>query len=243
MLNFSIFSDKGGREINEDTVKVSEKGERKCFVLCDGLGGHGMGDVASQLVARIIIEEFEKSTDNEGLLETLFSKAQDALMTEQVSLHSERKMKTTAVVLLTDQDFARIGYIGDSRLYIFSKNRVKTRTIDHSVAQMMALSRRIKESEIRNHPDRNIVLRVMGIEWEKPMYELLAPVKLKKCQAFLLCSDGFWECVLEENMERLLKETDDAGEWVRRMVDIARSEELKKCDEMDNFSVIGIINK
>lgn len=237
-----MFTDKGGREVNEDTIKVFEKDDRKCFVLCDGLGGHGMGDAASQLVAQVVIDEFDKSSTNEGFIEKAFEKAQEELRKEQVKRFSESKMKTTAVILVTDPEYARIGHIGDSRLYIFNRNKVKKRTIDHSVPQMLVLSHRIKESEIRNHPDRNIIMRVMGIEWEKPMYELMDPIKLKKCQAFLLCSDGFWECVEEKKMEALLKSSKDAEEWVSKMTETARSEEFKKKSEMDNFSAIGIIN-
>ena len=70
---------------------------------------------------------------------------------------------------------------------------------------MLALCREIREDEIRNHPERSSVLRVMGIEWEKDMFDVMKPVPLRKCDAFLLCSDGFWELITEEKMCEYLK--------------------------------------
>lgn len=243
MWDFSVYTDKGGREVNEDTVLCSEKADRACFVLCDGLGGHGMGDEASKLVARRIIEEFENSKNNEKLLEQAFLNAQDGLIKDQIKRHAQKKMKTTAVVLLTDSEYARIGFVGDSRLYIFDKKGIKKRTLDHSVPQMLVYSRQIKEEEIRNHPDRNRLMRVMGIEWDEPMYELLKPEKIKKCRAFLLCSDGFWECIKEEQMEKALAEAESAAEWIEKMLVTVTSGDLKKPSDMDNYSAIAVINR
>lgn len=83
------------------------------------------------------------------------------------------------------------GHVGDSRLYAFAKNKVKLRTLDHSVPQMLVFAREIKEKQIRNHPDRNRLLRVMGIEWEKPMYELAEQTQLEKYQAFCCAVTAF----------------------------------------------------
>ena len=190
-ITYSTYTDKGGRDINEDSIGVFQNAGNLCFVLCDGLGGHGMGDAASSLVVEVFKDQFSKTDDLVNYLGQAFLASQDILIAEQKARNAEKKMKTTAVSLVTDGNTAYIGHIGDSRVYAFNKNKVKTRTLDHSIPQMLVLSKEIKESEIRNHPERNIVLRVMGIEWEEPMYELMVPIPLKKCQAFLLCSDGF----------------------------------------------------
>ena len=82
----------------------------------------------------------------------------------------------------------------------------------------------------------------MGVEWDEPMYVVMDPVKMKKCQAFLLCSDGFWECIDEEQMEKALKDSETAENWVSRMLENVRSEKFKQLSDMDNFSAIAIIN-
>lgn len=238
MLQFAVYTDEGSRKVNEDAVGCFQKEGFSCFVLCDGLGGHGMGDVASSLVKNTFRDCFENIDNVAEFLAPTFEKAQDNLMKSQIENHAKHKMKTTAVAVVADEQNAYIGHIGDSRLYIFNRNKVKQRTLDHSIPQMLVLSRDIKESEIRNHPDRNIVLRVMGVEWEEPMYELLPPIPLKKCQAFLLCSDGFWELIEEKDMCALLKKSESPSEWIRAMCEIVRNNGKGK--NMDNFSAIAV---
>lgn len=240
MLKTIIFTDKGARPINEDAAQCFQNNENACFVLCDGLGGHGMGDFASSLVVNIFGKQLSEATDMRQFLDQAFSAAQEKLMMEQRERHALQKMKTTAVALATDGKSAYIGHVGDSRLYVFRKNKIKLRTKDHSIPQMLVLSGEIKESEIRNHPDRNIVLRAMGIEWDEPKYELLPPIPLKKCDAFLLCSDGFWELIEDERMCELLKDADTPEKWLNDMVDEVRKNGVDR--NMDNFSAIAIWN-
>lgn len=240
MLDFAMLTNAGNRPVNEDAVGCFQKNNNHCFILCDGLGGHGMGDAASALVKEVFHNQFSKTEDMVNFLGQTFSAAQEILMMEQIEKHAKRKMKTTAVALVTDEKTAYIGHVGDSRLYVFNKNKIKIRTLDHSIPQMLVLSRDIKETEIRNHPDRNIVLRVMGIDWEEPMYELMAPMPLNKCQAFLLCSDGFWELIDEKEMCTLLKKAHSPQEWLLDMAEIVKANGVGK--NMDNFSAIAVWN-
>ena len=237
-ITYSTYTDKGGRDINEDSIGVFQNAGNLGFVLCDGLGGHGMGDAASSLVVEVFKDQFSKTDDLVNYLGQAFLASQDILIAEQKARNAEKKMKTTAVSLVTDGNTAYIGHIGDSRVYAFNKNKVKTRTLDHSIPQMLVLSKEIKESEIRNHPERNIVLRVMGIEWEEPMYELMVPIPLKKCQAFLLCSDGFWELIEEKTMCELLKKASTVDQWLYEMAAVVKANGVGK--NMDNNSAIAV---
>ena len=239
-ITYYAVSDIGGRKVNEDTVGTYESKERAGFVLCDGLGGHGMGDAASRLVKDVFINQFENVEDIKDVLPTAFSAGQDILMAEQKRLNATRKMKTTAVALVIDDKKAYVGHVGDSRLYIFRNNKVLKRTLDHSIPQMLVMSKEIKESEIRNHPDRSMLLKVMGIEWDEPMFELMRPISLKKCQAFLLCSDGFWELIDEDRMCALLEKSRSPEEWLKRMGDEVKANGLGI--NMDNNSAIAVWN-
>lgn len=240
-LTCAVLSEPGGRPVNEDSVGRFQNGDRRCYVLCDGLGGHGMGDAASSLVIDVFEDQFFKSDDAVNFLGQTFAASQDILMAEQIARNAKRKMKTTAVALITDERNAYIGHIGDSRLYVFKNNRVWSRTTDHSIPQMLVMSGEIKENQIRNHPDRNILLRVMGVEWEEPMYELAAPVPLRKCQAFLLCSDGFWELIEEKEMCEQLRKADSVEQWLDAMTQIVRKNGIGR--NMDNFSAIAVWNQ
>lgn len=231
-------TDVGSRSINEDSIGVFESKGNNCFVVCDGLGGHGMGDVASSLAVEVFKSQFYKSDDVETFLSSAFCAAQDILLTEQKARNARRKMKTTAVSVVTDKKYAYIGHVGDSRAYVFSHNKVKKRTLDHSIPQMLVIAGDIKESEIRHHPERNTVLKVIGVEWEEPQYELMRTFPLRKCQAFLLCTDGFWELIEEEEMCALLKDSENVSEWLSRMADIVRKN--GKDNNADNFSAIAV---
>lgn len=235
---YAVFTNPGDRPVNEDSVGVFQQGENSCFILCDGLGGHGMGDIASSLVKEVFASQFSKTDDMVNFLGQTFMASQDILMAEQIARRAKQRMKTTAVALAADERNAYIGHIGDSRLYVFHHNKVKTRTLDHSIPQMLVLSREIKESQIRNHPDRNIVLRVLGVEWEEPMYELQMPLPLKKCQAFLLCSDGFWELIEEKEMCTLLKKAASVEEWLLNMAEVVKKNGVGR--NMDNYSAIAV---
>lgn len=242
MIRYYLFSDKGGREINEDAVGHIEHDGKHCFVLCDGLGGHGMGDVASSLV-RDTAEGLFKDYNRDSMIDFLteaFEVAQQRLCGEQDKRNARNKMKTTCIILATDNTEAYMGFIGDSRLYIFAGNEILRRTIDHSVPQRLALAGQIKEKEIRHHPDRNKVLHVLGTEWGKAEYELLDSIPLDNCQAFLLCSDGFWECVDDKEMCRMLQKSDSPEEWVEKMALLVKKRNKKTIDKMDNYSAIGV---
>lgn len=240
-IKHAVFTNVGGRQINEDSVGVFKNGDNNCYILCDGLGGHGMGDIASALVVAVFEDQFQKTDDAVNFLGQTFAAAQDILMAEQKARGAQRKMKTTGVAVVTDDKNAYVGHIGDSRGYVFYKNKVKTRTLDHSIPQMLVLSREIKEDQIRNHPDRNTLLRVMGVEWEDTMYELMAPIPLKKCQAFLLCSDGFWELIDEKEMCAQLKKANSVEEWLNNLVKIVQANGAGK--NMDNYSAIAVWNE
>lgn len=241
-IDYAVYTNQGSRQINEDSVGVFQKDGNSCFILCDGLGGHGMGDLASSLVKDVFACRFSENKGIKTFLPDTFMAAQDILMAEQIQQSAKQKMKTTAVAGVTDGKKLYFGHIGDSRLYIFYKNRVLTRTIDHSIPQMMAVAKEIDESEIRHHPERNYVLRVLGIDWEEPMYEIRKPVPLKKCQAILLCSDGFWELIDEVEMCRLLEDSKNVQEWLDRMVGIVNANGFGS--NMDNNSAIAVwVNK
>ena len=237
-ITYAVFTDRGGREVNEDSVGVCQNGANHCFILCDGLGGHGMGDVASSLVVEVFKDQFAKTEDAVNFIGQTFCAAQDILMAKQIACNAKKKMKTTGVAVVTDDRCAYVGHVGDSRGYVFCRNKVKTRTQDHSIPQMLVLSGEIKESEIRNHPDRNTLLRVIGIDWDEPMYELMAPLPLKKCQAFLLCSDGFWELIDEKTMCELLKKAKTVDEWLTSMAEVVK--ENGRDRNMDNYSAIAV---
>lgn len=102
MLQYAAISDKGGREINEDAVAVFQSGGNFGCILCDGLGGHGMGDIASSVVKSVFSDLFYKADQMRSFLDKAFCASQEILMVEQRERNATNKMKTTAVSVVTD---------------------------------------------------------------------------------------------------------------------------------------------
>ena len=237
-MEFTTYSNQGSREYNEDSVGVAQCGNDMCFVLADGLGGHGGGEIASKTAVNMVCEYFTLNGFKEDFFATVFNLVQNAIFEEQYKAQSASKMKTTLVILVIVDGKAHYAHVGDSRLYIFKGRKMKSRTLDHSVPQMLALSKEIKESEIRHHPDRNRLMRVMGVQGETPRCDIAKPLKVKKGMAFLLCSDGYWELIEEKEMEKTLTLASTPEEWVGNMNTIicATGEGL----DMDNYSAIAL---
>lgn len=241
MVQYEVFTNKGTREINEDRYGVAMHGDSYCFTVADGLGGHGNGEVAAQAAVDVICTTFVDEGYSDSFFQKAFSAAQDAILREQERLQAPSRMKTTAVVLVVHKGKAIWAHVGDSRLYSFKQGMMKTRTTDHSVPQMLAISGEIKEKDIRHHPDRNRLMRVMGIRGENPRYDVSPAMRLRGDNAFLLCTDGFWELVEDADMAQLQKESTSPEAWLIQMTQ--KIQENGKGSEMDNYTAIAVYAK
>jgi serine/threonine protein phosphatase PrpC len=241
MLSYDMVSEPGSRERNEDDALCVGQDGNWCFAVADGLGGHGDGEIASAIFTKTLEDAFCSGEYSGGadLLEGAFTDAQDAILAAQPEHERGSGMMTTAVALAVVGGKCRWGHIGDSRLYMFRGGRIKARTLDHSVPQMLVFSGEIKESQIRSHPDRNRILRALGSKWDSPRYEISDECSARGRRAFLLCSDGFWEHIDEARMCRALKRSRDARSWLRSMTDEVKKNGVGK--NMDNFTAVAVI--
>ncbi|MBQ8828280.1 MAG: serine/threonine-protein phosphatase [Clostridia bacterium] len=241
MIEYAMLSEIGEKEKNEDAIKAFRNQTLSAygFVLADGLGGHGNGDIASNFVVDCTGAAIENTdTFDNGFIESCFEMSQSLLMDEK-EMKGLASIKTTMVLLLITGEYAQWGHIGDSRLYHFREGKQLSRTMDHSVPQMLVFSGQIKEKEIRHHPDRSVLLRAMGAEWDEPAYEIdNKKIKIKKGDTFLLCSDGFWEWIEEKSILKILKKGESAYDALREMT--AEVKQTGKGKGMDNLSAILI---
>lgn len=237
-VTYSMLSKEGERENNEDNIGMYERDGEFCFVLCDGLGGHGKGELASLLAVEACMGLFAEKGYGEEVLRESFVTAQQSILKTQKMDPEAMDMKTTMVLLHIGKDSIQWGHVGDSRLYYFVNDKIVGRTIDHSVPQMLVASGEIKESEIRHHPDRNRLLRVMGLDEDEPRYTLEDVMERKGFQQFLLCSDGFWELIDEKKMQQTLKKAKNPGEWIQLMEEIVLQN--GRGTNMDNYSAVAV---
>lgn len=239
MFTYAKISEVGERKINEDSVGSACVGpDIGLFILADGLGGHGRGEEASELITQKSKEVFRYYYNDPQCLARCFETSQRALMEKQNRENAKQDLKSTLVLLKLVNGTLQWGHVGDSRLYYFKRGVLQARTLDHSVPQMLVAAGEIQEKEIRHHPDRNRLLRVMGMEWESPKYQISEMIPAQGDEAFLMCSDGFWENIEEEDMESCLKKSSDIYDWLRRMEKIV----LKngRGTNMDNYSAVGV---
>lgn len=237
-MEFYTYTNPGMREINEDSCGVSQYGNTYCFVVADGLGGHGKGEVASSLAVEKVCELFMEKGFSKKFFDEAFKCVQQTILQKQYESRSMAQMKTTLVILVVHDGKADWAYIGDSRLYCFKNGCKKLRSLDHSVPQMLVMTGDIKESEIRHHPDRNRLMRVLGVQGEEPRYEVGENVKINGNMAFLLCTDGYWELIEDSDMETLLRTSESPEEWIKAMN--LRIEQNGKGIDMDNYTSIAV---
>ena len=212
MIQTAVYTDMGGRENNEDSVLVIEKDGRVCAVVADGLGGYGGGEKASALVT----EEFDKNWNGmltPEILTKLISEAHEKIQREQTA---HCPMKSTVVTLALEPGHIVWAHVGDSRLYHFYNGRLIFQTKDHSSSQIAVELGDITTEEIRFHEDRNKVFRALG-QSGAVMVEARDLTLAEGEHAWLLCTDGFWEYVLESEMEKTLLESESPQEWLEKM--------------------------
>ena len=239
MIDAAKLSNPGGRDNNEDYVTIAEHGNDRCFILCDGLGGHECGEGASSTVAEDVARLFEEKGDYATFLDDAFNMAQENLLALQKEKNLVNAMKTTLVVLVVTDTIMKWAHIGDSRLYrFFDKGKKYQRTRDHSMVQVLCDMGEITEKDMRHHEERNKLLRVMGSEWSSKSYDKSAILERGDKQAFALMTDGFWEYVEEEEMMKLLSKTKTAKDWMEAMAKLVF--ERADMSKTDNLSVICV---
>ena len=234
-ISTAYLSECGGREKNDDTVCVLSKEDGICAFVGDGLGGYQGGAEASQIAAKEITEYWkQEGLMTERQMDEAVRLADWAVKHLQQQKHG--RMKTTMVTLVIEKQQARWMHVGDSRLYHFWNNKLIEQTMDHSVSQVAVLMGEIEAKDIRFHEDRNRVLRALGSENAKSEISNVIDIS-KGNHAFLLCTDGFWEYVYENEMEQLLEMAINPQKWLEEMKKLLVSRVPAK---NDNFTAIAV---
>lgn len=204
-MKFSVFqlSRQGGRPINEDRAGYSYTREAGLFILADGMGGHPEGEVASQLALQTMSGFFQnnakpKTADPSNFLASGLMAAHH----EIIRYASERGMfdtpRTTLVAALAQDDTLHWVHCGDSRMYLVRGGALIERTRDHSYLE--AQSHGPDGGEVNN---RNILFTCLGAT-VRPMFDLGGPLALQPGDKVLLCSDGLWGSVKDDEIVRVL---------------------------------------
>lgn len=234
-IDICVLSKVGGRGNNEDYARHVQAGALTCMIVCDGLGGHENGEVASKFITDYLIERFkERPTMDTDLISNDINEANNGLIALQ---NGADGVKTTLTMTVTDGCDVVFAHVGDSRIYCMDDQKILYQSEDHSVPMMLYKMGEIKEKDIRGHEDGNRLLRVMGMEWERPKDEIHT-MKISDVPeaGLMLCSDGFWEYILENQMIKLFKKAKSAEIWLTKMERAVLKKANKKT--MDNYTAI-----
>ena len=230
-----IYTTAGGREENQDVAVKFERGSNGIFIVADGLGGHRLGNLASEAVAQQFASAWNEDSDTFGK-DGLFKRIEDA-HEAVLLLQKERNCsaKSTLVVLWIVGNKALWANTGDSRLYYIRGKKLHTITEDHSVAFKKFKAGEITREQIATDEDQSSLLRALGSGRWKP--EISEQVKVGRGDAFLLCSDGIWEFVTDEEILRDCLETRTAEAWAKKLLGRA---ETRFTPDHDNASMITV---
>ena len=213
-------SQQGGRNYNEDASAVWLGESSGCWVVCDGAGGHGGGDVASRIAVETIAQRFtECGTPDVEAVAELLQDANEAVIDRQYEEEGLRNMRSTVVMLAVDRTrrTAFWGHVGDSRLYCIRDGRILHQTRDHSVVQSLVDAGYADDDAARTHPQRSVLLSALGTEDDFEASFASRPLNLRHGDVFLLCTDGWWEFVREDAMLALLAEAGSPKRWLDLM--------------------------
>lgn len=241
-MKFTIFqnSRQGPRPYNQDRLAYSYSKDALLLVVADGMGGHKNGDLAAELAVKIITEAFQRLA-----VPTLYNPAKflidhiqqihdmiDQLTQEREMLESPR---TTIVAAVVQGGVLYCAHVGDSRLYHFRNGHILYRTEDHSVVQSMYNKGIINKDDMSTHPYRHKVYSCLGGD-TPPKIDLSDRCELAEGDTILLCTDGVWGAVTDEQIMRDLNNL-SISEGITALLNEAESVSQ---EQGDNMSAIGL---
>jgi len=207
------------RSNNEDNLCLTP--EENLYIVCDGMGGHAAGDVASQTAVDTISHFYKDTSEDEEVtwpfkmdrqkkyeenrLVTSIKLANLRIYEQAVSNAKRKGMGTTVVAVNFTKDGAYLGHVGDSRIYRFRNDKLEQLTEDHSLLNDYIKMKDLTPEEIENFPHKNVIVRALGmkdtvqvdVSFEVPQHG----------DIYLLCSDGLNGMIKDEDMEAILRET------------------------------------
>lgn len=230
IINSAKYSCAAGHDINEDSLLCSA--ERGIFIVADGLGGHSDGEKASLAAVDYFDENYLGGCNNEVISRLIEGANAEVLKKGDGG-------KTTVAAAFAENGHFFYANAGDSRVYYFRDGRIIAQTKDHSVCQASVDMGMLRPEDIRGNEDRSRLLKVLGSEESLNIKKAYPPIRIQNGDAFLLCSDGFWEYVYETEMEADLLKSDNSETWLKYML---KRHILRAENKGDNYTAVcGVI--
>jgi len=214
-LEVASLSDVGcQRENNEDSYLYWEpiadrefQSKGRLAVIADGMGGYEGGQEASRLAVETVREVYEdvvRGSPHAALLEA-FARAHERIQAHAARHPELHGMGTTCTALVIQQRQLYFAHVGDSRLYLLRGGRISRLTRDHSYVGRLVESGIVRPEDAEKHPQRHILTAALGAGIEVAVESPEEGMALQDSDDLLLCTDGLWGVVNEQELENLLK--------------------------------------
>ncbi len=217
----------GNRDNQEDSLFPPDNtatANSRLFLLCDGMGGHEHGEVASRLVCTVLSDCLEKHlATGETMPDALLLDALDEVFAhiDQLADGSLRQMGTTLTMLCLHRGGATMAHIGDSRIYHIrpASQAMLYKSRDHTLVYDLFIAGEISRQEMEKHPRKNVITRAImpGME-RQPKLDIAHTTDIQPGDVFFLCSDGMLEKMGDADLLRLFATTGDMAELRQKLV-------------------------
>lgn len=210
MLSVAAATDPGCvRELNEDAYHVAQEDDasgESCLlaVVCDGMGGHAAGEIASRIAVETIAREGRAFADPVESLRRSIAMANRAILVASAMKREFAGMGTTVVAVIIRGGMAWCAHVGDSRCYLQRNGQLFLMTEDHSAVMDLVRRGELTATEARHHPDKNVISRALGVRREVDATVWPRPFRLQEGDQFLLCSDGLYDVVEDDEICSIL---------------------------------------
>ncbi|MFN8241776.1 MAG: Stp1/IreP family PP2C-type Ser/Thr phosphatase [Bacteroidales bacterium] len=215
------------RKFNEDYMAHFGTTYGYCIIVCDGMGGHTAGDVASQAAIDAIkhylqdgsMTKFDTATSLLNSIEFANYKLKE-MVTLDPSLSG---MGTTCVLAMINGNEMHVAHAGDSRLYLIRKNNIIQVSKDHSTVQMLIDAGALTEEESKYSDKRNQITKAIGIFDKVAPSVTSDPILLNHGDKIVLCSDGLTSHVETTEIARIIKSFPDVQTAALKLVEKANT--------------------
>lgn len=185
----------------------SDYGRYLCAV-CDGMGGEAFGETAAFIAVKTLDKylntDFRKKSDE-------YIEKANKLICDEIEKNDGARIGTTLALLYIQNETAVAYNVGDSRIYLYRKNKLRQLSEDHNQTQRLVRLGLLKQSDARNHKDKHKLTQHLGIFPEELIIEpyISQEISIKQGDIFLLCSDGLTDMLTDEEIAEFLKQEKD----------------------------------
>ena len=235
-MKVSAVSDRGKvRPSNQDSYLLEETDKGMLCILADGMGGYAGGEIASKMAVDLIFQGVAEATEevNEETLLDILTRANDAIYRKSIVEPGLTGMGTTLCVALIMRERTILAHVGDSRIYLWHDKELRQLTKDHTLVAELIRSGEITAEQALTHPHRHILTRAFGVEYNTQLD--METIQLNEGDRLLMCSDGLYMYVTDEEIRRLLVRRPSVKKVCDRLL-----EKAMKGGGADNITVLCV---